>query len=101
MYVNFYIPIMNTFSILSEERVASIRDIQKNPSQALSGITRVTRGSKTIGFFLSNDDFEELVESQEALASKKFVRRVAQARVNLRKKNIGVSLTKLSKEYGV
>ena len=68
---------MNKFSLLANERIASIREVQKNPSAALRGITRVTRGSKTIGFFLSSDD---LVENQEALSSKAFVHRVAQAR---------------------
>jgi len=37
--------------LLLRERTASIRDIQKNPSKALQGITRVMRGGKTFGFF--------------------------------------------------
>jgi hypothetical protein len=90
---------MNTFSILADEQVASIREIQKNPSRMLRGVTRVTRGSKTIGFFLSNEDFADLVESQEALASKVFVKRVARARREA-KTGKGVSIKKLLKEYG-
>ncbi len=91
---------MDTFSILADERIASIREIQKNPSRMLRGITRVTRGSKTVGFFLSNEDFADLVESQEALASGPFVKRVAQARLDM-KKGKGVLLKALAKEYGV
>lgn len=91
---------MDTFTILADERIASIRDIQKNPSRMLRGITRVTRGSKTVGFFLSNEDFADLVENQEALASCLFVKRVAQARRDM-KKSKGVSLKALAKEYGV
>lgn len=53
---------MNKFTVLSQERVASIRDIQKNPSAALKGITRVMRGSKTIGFFLSNEDYKDFLD---------------------------------------
>jgi len=75
---------MNALSILSNENVASIRDIQKNPSKALRGVTRVMCGSKTIGFFLSNEEFAELVENQEAAASKLFVRRIAKARRDLK-----------------
>jgi hypothetical protein len=75
---------MNTFSILANEHVASIRDIQKNPSLALQGITRVTRGSKTVGFFLANEAFADLVESQEATSSKPFVKRIAKARRDLK-----------------
>ncbi|HWQ99608.1 MAG TPA: hypothetical protein VN397_02035 [Candidatus Methylomirabilis sp.] len=91
---------MNTFSTLADERVASIREIQKNPSRMLRGITRVTRGSKTVGFFLSNDDFAELVESQEALASKPFITRIAKARRDM-KAGKGTPLKNLLKEYGV
>lgn len=91
---------MNQFAILANERVASIRDLQKNPSAILKGITRVTRGSKTIGFFLSNEDFAELVESQEALNSKPFVRRIAQARRDIAAKK-GTPLGVLAKQYGL
>ncbi len=91
---------MNTFSTLADERIASIREIQKNPSRMLRGITRVTRGSKTVGFFLSNEDFAELVENQEALASKPFVNRIAKARRDM-KAGKGISLKALVKEYGL
>lgn len=70
--------------MLADERVASIREIQKNPSRMLRGITRVMRGSTTIGFFLSNDDFVDLVENQEALASKPFLKRIAKARRDIK-----------------
>lgn len=75
---------MNAFSTLADERIASIREIQKNPSRMLQGITRVTRGSRTIGFFLSNDDFADLVESQEALTSKPFLKRMAKTRRDIK-----------------
>ena len=91
---------MNTFYTLADERIASIREIQKNPSRMLRGITRVTRGSKTVGFFLSNEDFAELVENQEALASKPFVNRIAKARRDM-KAGKGISLKALVKEYGL
>lgn len=91
---------MNKHSLLADERVASIRQVQKNPSAALRGITRVMRGSKTIGFFLSNEEFAELVESQEALASKRFVKTIAKARrATVGKK--GTSLSAVAKEYGL
>ena len=91
---------MNTFSLLANEHVASIREIQKNPSRALRGITRVTRGSQTIGFFLTNDQFADLVERHEALSSKSFMRRIARARFDL-KAGKGKSLNTLATEYGV
>ena len=91
---------MNKFSLLANERIASIRDVQKNPSAALRGITRVTRGSKTIGFFLSNDDFADLTENQEALSSKAFLRQVAEGRRQSRVHKT-ISLDALAAEYGV
>jgi len=91
---------MTVCQALSQENVASIRDIQKNPSRALRGITRVTRGSKTLGFFLSNEDFAELVENQEAAASKGFVARVSKARKDLAAGR-GQGLKSLAKEYGL
>lgn len=91
---------MTPASILADERIASIRDVQKNPSQALRGITRVTRGSKTIGFFLSNEDFTELVESQQALMSPLFMKQIMKARGDA-KRGSGKALASLAKEYGL
>ena len=92
--------LMNKHSLLADERVASIREVQKNPSAVLRGITRVTRGSKTIGFFLSNEEFAELVESQEALSSKRFVKSISKARRDLATQK-GTSLSVLAKGYGL
>ncbi|MCR4278581.1 MAG: hypothetical protein NUV81_01615 [bacterium] len=91
---------MNHFSILSGEKIASIRDIQKNPSQNLKGITRVTRGGSTIGFFLSTEDFEDLVESHEALSNPAFIRSVSKGRQEI-KSGKGVSLESLVKKYDI
>lgn len=96
----YYEKVRDKFALMAEERIASIRDVQKNPSSALRGITRVTRGSKTIGFFLSNDDFAELVENQEALLSKAFVRQVAQARRQAQSKKL-TTLSELAADYEV
>ena len=89
---------MDKFALLADERVASIREVQKNPSAALRGITRVTRGSKTIGFFLSNEDFVELVENQEASSSKQFIKAMRKARRDMVTRK-GTSLSVLAKEY--
>lgn len=91
---------MNAISMLAEERTASIRDIQKNPSAALRGVTRVMRGSETIGFFLSNEYFLDLVEDTQARKSKTFVKYVAASR-RATKKTKGTSLAALAAEYGI
>lgn len=87
-----------TLQVLQKERVASIRDIQKNPSRVLTGITRVVRGSKTIGFFLSNEEFDEFIEDVEASRSKELKRRVKKAHSSVQKHH---SLEKLAALYGV
>jgi len=89
---------MTSLSILANEHISSIRDIQKHPSRALRGITRVMRGSKTMGFFFSNEHFEDLMESIEALSSKNYLARIAKAR---RSKSKGIPLAKLAAKYGL
>jgi hypothetical protein len=91
---------MKSFSVLANERIASIRDIQRHPSKALSGLTRVMKGSETIGFFLASDDFADLVESHEALSSKAYIQRTAKARRDA-KAGKGTTLDAFAKEYGL
>lgn len=88
------------YQMLSKENVASVRDVQRNPSRALRGITRVMRGSKTVGFFFSNDEFDELLEDVEAAGSKSLRARVREARAGL-KKGDTVTLSSLSAKYGI
>lgn len=86
--------------LLTQEKVASIRDIQKNPSKALQGITRVMRGTKTVGFYLSNEEMDNLLEDLEAAASRSLRARVKEARDGLKKSEL-VSLDDLAATYGV
>lgn len=88
------------YHLLQREHVASIRDVQKNPSKSLRGMTRVMRGSKTFGFFFSSEEFDELLEDLEAASSKSLRARVRAARKGLKKGDV-VSLSMLAKEYGV
>ena len=88
------------YQLLQREHVASIRDVQKNPSKSLRGMTRVMRGSKTFGFFFSVEEFDELLEDMEAMSSKDLKARVRKARSGLKKNEI-VSLSDLVKHYGV
>ncbi len=87
-------------TVLANERLASIRDVQKNPSKALRGITRVTRGSKTLGFFLSESCLDELVENFEALTSPAYLKQIRQARKEM-KQGKGVSFHRVAARYGL
>lgn len=88
------------YQLLQRENVASIRDVQKNPSRSLRGMTRVMRGSKTFGFFFSTEEFDELLEDMEAMSSKDLKARVKIARSGLKKSEV-VSLSDLARQYGV
>ena len=48
--------------LMARINVASISEIQKSPSKRLKGITRVIRGSETVGYFFEKKEFDELVE---------------------------------------
>jgi len=89
------------YALLGQERVASIREIQKNPSQALRGVTRVMRGSQTLGFFLAHADMDDLLEDIEAVRSAKFKARIRGARQVLKNPAKGVTLAKVAREYGL
>jgi hypothetical protein len=86
--------------ILVKEGVASIRDIQKNPTKALKGITRVIRGSSTIGFFFSSDEMDELFEDIEAAMSQELRSRVKEARKGIKPSHL-ISLDELAVKYGI
>ena len=90
----------SSLAFLLDEHVASIRDIQKNPSKALRHITRVTRGSKTLGFFISEEEMEDLVETLEALSSKPFRARMKRARQEI-KKGKTIPFEKIARQYGL
>jgi len=88
------------YHTLVNERIASIREVQKNPSKALRGVTRVMRGSKTVGFFFDNEEVDEILEDLEALSSPQFQRQVRQARKELAEGK-GIPLEKILKRYGI
>lgn len=100
-YVIFNVTCMtDKLNVLAQESVASIRDIQKNPSKALRGITRVMRGSKTIGFFFSNEELGDLLEDIEAFSSLSFKARVKEARREM-KAGKTLPLSTIAKNYGI
>lgn len=49
-----------TLRVLAKEHVASIRDLQKSPSTHLKTITRIMKGSATLGFFFPLKEIERL-----------------------------------------
>ena len=88
------------YQLLTREHIASIRDVQKNPSKTLRGVTRVMRGSKTIGFYFSSEELDDLLEDLEAASSRSLRARVKKARQGLKKGDM-VAISDLAREYGV
>lgn len=89
-----------SYAVLGRERIASIREIQRNPSRALRGITRVVRGSKTIGMFFSNEEIDDLLEDIEALSSPRYLARMRKARRDIRAGKT-IPLEVIARRYGV
>jgi hypothetical protein len=52
---------------LTQEKLVTIRDLQKNPSAYLKGIVRIMKRGKTVGFFFSDEEVKKLfgLRSQE------------------------------------
>ncbi len=88
------------YQILSVERVASVRDIQRNPSKALRGLTRVMRGSATMGYFFDVVSFDEILEDLEAMAGSQLKKRVREARKGLKSNKLH-TLASVAAKYGV
>ncbi|MFA6161114.1 MAG: hypothetical protein WC766_02935 [Patescibacteria group bacterium] len=88
------------YKILSVERVASVRDIQRNPSKALKGLTRVMRGSQTMGYFFDVLSFDEILEDLEALSSPDLKKRVREARKGIKSNKLH-TLESVAAKYGV
>ncbi len=88
---------LSTLQALKMEHVVNIKELQKSPSRSLRGITRVLKGSMTLGYFLSAENFENFVEDLEAAASTGYRRRIAVAR----REGERVTLKQLRKRYAV
>ena len=69
-----------TLQALKHERIVNIKELQKSPSRSLQGLTRILKGSTTLGYFLSAQDFEDFVEDLQAVRSLSYRRRIARSR---------------------
>lgn len=61
---------MSKVDILNKLKVISVSDLQKNPSKGLDAdIVLITKNGNKMGFYLSKEEFEDLLE--ETLPLKK------------------------------
>lgn len=88
---------LQTLKALQNEGVVNIKELQKSPSRYLQGLTRILRGKKTLGYFLSEDTFDNLIEDMEAISSPKYLRSIMRARASKKL----TSLSQVEKKYGV
>lgn len=86
-----------TFKALKQEHVVNVKELQKSPSRALRGLTRILRGSMTFGYFLDANTFEDFVEDLEAASSTRYRQRIARARAE----RGGMTMAQLRKRYGI
>ena len=88
---------LQTLKAIKKEHVVNVKELQKSPSRHLKGITRILRGKKTLGHFLDEEAFDNLLEDLEALSSPNFLKSIRKAR----KSKTFISLEELEKRYGL
>lgn len=86
-----------TMRALKLEHVVNVKELQRSPSKSLKGLTRILRGSMTLGYFLDATIFENLVEDLEAVASHSYRKRIAKARAS----RGGITLAQVKMRYGL
>ena len=105
MYVEFHIHLLhfregasgvnmkNTLEILAGENIVPIRELQKNPSACLQGITRIVKGTKTLGFFFAKEEIDQIFEGYDFTRFPSFKRIIAESSVG-KKRSVSTSLQK-------
>ena len=88
---------LQTLKLLQNEGVVNIKELQKSPSRYLVGLTRILRGKKTLGYFLSENTFDSLIEDMEAMSSSNYLKSIQKAR----KSKKLTSLSEVEKKYGI
>lgn len=86
--------------IVNKEKVVSVRDVQRNPSAVLQGLTRIVKNGKTLGFFLNKEEWEELKEDMEALSSPQYLQSIRDADEQIMRGET-VPIEQVMKEYGI
>lgn len=85
-----------TLQALKREHIVNVKELQKSPSRALRSITRILKGSATLGYFLTAQVFEDFVEDLEAASSTSFRNRIVRARGE----KGGLTLAQVKQRYG-
>lgn len=88
---------LKILKLLQNEGVVNIKELQKSPSRHLQNITRILRGKETLGYFLTEDIFDDLIEDMEAMSSVDYLKSIIRSR---RSKKL-ISLSKVAKKYGI
>ena len=91
---------LHKLDLLSQENIVTIRDLQKNPSQALKGISRIIRNGKTVGFFFSQIDLEDLMTDIEEIINPRFQKKIIAGKKQISRRQ-GMELAAVKKRYGV
>lgn len=86
-----------TIKALKLEHVVNVKELQKSPSKSLKGLTRILRGSMTLGYFLDATIFEDFVEDLEAASSHSYRKRIAKARAS----RGGITFAQAKRRYGL
>lgn len=88
---------LKTLQTIKNEKVINIKELQKSPSRYLKNITRILRGNETLGYFLDQEAFENLIEDLQALSSPTYIKKIKKARSAKK----AYSLKEVEKRYGL
>lgn len=88
---------LQTLKTIKNERVVNIKELQKSPSRHLKNITRILRGNQTLGYFLDEEAFDNLIEDLEAMSSPSYLDSIKKARASKKQ----YSIREVEKRYGL
>jgi len=88
---------LQTLKSIQNEKVVNIKELQKSPSRHLKNITRILRGNQTLGYFLDQEAFENLVEDLQAMSSRSYLTSIKSARAGKKQ----YTLQEVEKRYGL
>ncbi len=94
---------MSGYTLIGQEKVVLIRELQKHPTKALQGVTRIMRGGESLGVFFPDAILEALMEDLEMLHSDRLKKRVKHVRNSLKRGGTKrfASARSVAKRYGV
>ena len=92
--------LVETIRTIKSEHIVNVKELQKSPSRSLRGITRILRGKKSLGLFISEETINDFLEDLEAASSTTYLASIRTARREAKNRK-NITLDTLKKRYGI